>query len=81
MPIVFDGDGNGTQIGAGANGGDAIYPAAGLLGRGVIGGRDIACLTPELLLWHHTGYVPQEKDRQNVRLLCEHFGIPRPPGY
>jgi lincosamide nucleotidyltransferase A/C/D/E len=80
-PIVFDNAGNGTQIGAGANGGDAVYPAAGLLGRGVVGGRDVACLTPELLLRHHTGYRPQDKDRHNVRMLCEGFDLPLPPGY
>jgi lincosamide nucleotidyltransferase A/C/D/E len=80
-PIVFDDSGNGRQIGAGANGGDAIYPAAGLLGRGAIGGQKVACLTPELLLRHHTGYEPQDKDRHNVRLLCGEFGLSRPAGY
>jgi lincosamide nucleotidyltransferase A/C/D/E len=80
-PIVFDNAGNGTQIGAGANGGDAVYPAAGLLGRGVVGGRGVACLTPELLLRHHTGYRPQDKDRHNVRMLCEGFDLPLPRGY
>jgi lincosamide nucleotidyltransferase A/C/D/E len=80
-PIVFDDSGIGRPFGAGANGGDAIYPAAGLLGRGAIGGQKVACLTPELLLRHHTGYEPQDKDRHNVRLLCEDFGLSRPAGY
>jgi lincosamide nucleotidyltransferase A/C/D/E len=80
-PILFDESGNGRQIGAGADGGDAIYPAAGLLGRGEVGGRGVACLTPELQLRHHTGYEPQDKDRHNVRLLCQQFGLPVPPAY
>jgi lincosamide nucleotidyltransferase A/C/D/E len=80
-PIVFDDDGNGRQIGAGPNGGDAIYPADGLLGRGTIEGRAVACLTPELLVLHHTGYEPQEKDRHNVQRLCERFGLPLPRAY
>jgi lincosamide nucleotidyltransferase A/C/D/E len=80
-PLVFDESDEGKQIGAGPNGGDAIYPAAGLLGRGVIEGREVACLTPELLLRHHTGYEPQEKDRHNVWFLCRHFGLSTPRAY
>jgi lincosamide nucleotidyltransferase A/C/D/E len=80
-PIVFDDEGNGRQIGAGPGGGDAIYPADGLLGRGAIEGRAVACLTPELLLRHHTGYEPQDKDRHNVERLCERFGLPLPRAY
>jgi lincosamide nucleotidyltransferase A/C/D/E len=79
-PIVLDDDGNGRQIGAGPNGGDAIYPAEGLTGSGV-SGRRIPCLTPELLLKHHQGYPPKEKDRYNVRLLCERFGLALPRTY
>jgi lincosamide nucleotidyltransferase A/C/D/E len=33
-PLVFDDEGNARQIGAGPNGGDAIYPAKGLTGKG-----------------------------------------------
>ena len=80
-PIVFDQDGNGWQRGAGPTGGDALYPADGLTGVGRVAGRDVACLTPELLVRHHTGYEPQEKDWHNVRLLCERFGLPVPRGY
>jgi lincosamide nucleotidyltransferase A/C/D/E len=80
-PIIFDDERNGRQIGAGPNGGDAIYPAAGLAGEGWVAGRRVACLTPELLLRHHTGYEPQEKDRHNVRLLCERFGLALPRAY
>lgn len=80
-PVVFDGKGNGRQIGAGPNGGDAPYPAAGFAGNGRVGGREVACLTPELLLMHHTGYPPKAKDRHNVGLLCERFGVALPKEY
>jgi len=80
-PITLDEDGNGAQAGAGPNGGDAIYPAAGLAGEGSVGGRRVACLTPELQLMHHRGYEPKENDRHDVRLLCERFGLPLPPRY
>lgn len=80
-PIVFDETGAGRQIGAGPNGGDAIYPAGGLTVEGEIAGRKVPCLTPELLLRHHTGYEPQDKDRHNVRLLRERFRLPLPRAY
>jgi len=80
-PLVFDEEGNGRQIGAGPNGGDAVYPAQELTGNGIVCGRPVACLTPELLLRHHTGYKPTTKDRHNVRLLCERFGLPTPRTY
>jgi lincosamide nucleotidyltransferase A/C/D/E len=80
-PVVFDEDGNGRQIGAGPNGGDAMYPADGLTSIGIVSGRRVACLTPELLLKHHQGYPPKENDRHNVRLLCERFGLPLPRSY
>jgi lincosamide nucleotidyltransferase A/C/D/E len=80
-PIVIDVDGNGRQIGAGPNGGDAPYPAEGLAGRGRVGGREVTCLTPELLLLHHRGYAPTSKDRRDVSLLCERFELPLPREY
>jgi len=80
-PIVFDEEGHGRQIGAGPSGGDAIYPAAGLTGQGTIEGRTVRCLTPELLVRHHTGYEPQAKDRHNVRLLCDRFRLSLPRAY
>lgn len=80
-PVVFDGDGNGRQIGAGPNGADAPYPAAGFGGRGRVGGREVNCLTPGLLLLHHRGYTPGPKDRHDVGLLCERFGLELPEEY
>jgi lincosamide nucleotidyltransferase A/C/D/E len=80
-PITLDADGNGRQAGAGPNGGDAFYPAAGLAGEGAIEGHTVRCLTPQLLLLHHTGYEPQAKDRHNVKVLTDRFGLERPSAY
>lgn len=80
-PIVIGEDGSGRQIGAGPNAGDAIYPAEGLRGVGRVAGCAVACLTPDLLLRHHTGYETQAKDWHNVRLLCERFHLPVPKSY
>jgi lincosamide nucleotidyltransferase A/C/D/E len=80
-PITLDAEGNGRQAAAGPNGGDAFYPAGGLAGEGVIAGRPVHCLIPQLLLLHHTGYEPQAKDCHNVKLLCERFGLALPAPY
>lgn len=80
-PVVFDEDGSASQIGAGAGDGDAVYPVDGFRGMGKVAGRNVTCLTPELLVRQHQGYKPEVKDRHNVRLLCERFNIPLPPAY
>lgn len=80
-PVVFDAEGNAVQKGAGPGGGDAPYPASGFDGHGTIGGYAVACLAPQLLVMHHLGYPPADKDRHNVRLLCERFGIALPGAY
>lgn len=80
-PVVFSRDGSAVQKGAGFRGDDAYYPAVGFSGSGAVAGHRVACLTPALLVRHHTGYEPAEKDRHNVRLLCERFGIPLPDAF
>jgi lincosamide nucleotidyltransferase A/C/D/E len=80
-PVVFNQDGSAVQKEAGFRGDDAYYPAAGFSGSGAVAGHRVACLTPALLVLHHTGYEPAEKDRHNVRLLCERFGIPLPDAF
>jgi lincosamide nucleotidyltransferase A/C/D/E len=78
-PVVIDECGNGWQpLGNGAWGG---YPAEGLTGTGMIRGRRVECLTPELQLRHHLGYPPDANDRHDLRLLAEHFGLCLPPDY
>jgi lincosamide nucleotidyltransferase A/C/D/E len=80
-PVTRDAQGNGVQSGAGPGGGDAFYPASGFEGVGSIGGQRVTCLTPQLLVLHHQGYEPLDKDRHNVRALCERFDIPLPAAY
>jgi lincosamide nucleotidyltransferase A/C/D/E len=75
--VVFDGHGNGWQeLGGGAWG---AYPAEGLTGVGVVGGRQVRCLTPELQVRHHLGYPLDASDRHDLALLAERFGVAVPP--
>ena len=38
------------------------------------------CLSTTVQVLHHLGYEPQEKDRHDMRLLRDHFGLDLPPG-
>jgi len=57
------------------------YPPEGFRGVGRIDTAEVPCISPEAQLLCHAGYEPDEKDRQDVRLLCEHFGFPLPVRY
>jgi lincosamide nucleotidyltransferase A/C/D/E len=73
-PVVFDAEGNGWQpLGDGAWG---QYPAEGLTGSGLIGGRRVRCLTPELQLRHHLGYPHDANDRHDLGLLARYTSAP-----
>lgn len=62
-----------------ADGGTWIYPAAGFAGVGRILGREVRCLTPEVLLVNHsTGYALDEAHRRDVRTLAQRYGLPTP---
>ena len=75
--IVFDPDGNGVY--RMANGSDWIFPAGGFDGRGVVQGVSVRCLSPEVqVLCHAHGYVPTEKDLQDMERLQERFGVELP---
>jgi lincosamide nucleotidyltransferase A/C/D/E len=52
-----------------------------LNGRGGIDETPVRCLTPELQLAAHLGYESDEIDRQDVRLLCDRFGLSLPQPY
>jgi hypothetical protein len=41
----------------------------------------VGCLSAALQVAHHTGYPPDEKDRHDVRLLHERFGLDLPPKF
>jgi lincosamide nucleotidyltransferase A/C/D/E len=78
--VVFDAGGGGIQGLPG--GGTCRYPPVGFTGKGVIGGREFPCLTPEVQVnFCHQGYEPTAKDRHDVGLLCERFGIELPKAY
>ena len=57
------------------------YPLESLEGDGTINGTAVRCITPEWLVRFHTGYELDEGDYQDVRLLCEKFGIEIPAEY
>jgi lincosamide nucleotidyltransferase A/C/D/E len=50
-------------------------------GNGTIGGITVRCLTAEAQLQYHQGYEHNEKDKQDVLLLCKTFGLPIPDEY
>jgi lincosamide nucleotidyltransferase A/C/D/E len=76
--IVFDQAGNGVY--RMANGSDWIFPAAGFSGRGLVQGVSVRCLSAEVqVLCHAHGYVPTEKDLQDMELLRGRFSVELPP--
>ena len=77
--IVFDSNGNGLY---GAEGKEIIFPPAGCLcDDGMINGHKVSCLTPEFTVKDHIGYHLRDKDYQDIKLLCEKFGIALPEEY
>ena len=72
-PARFDARGDGIY--RMENGDDWTFPAGGFTGTGRIGARDVRCLTPDVqMLCHSTGYVPDEVDVHDMRLLHERLG-------
>ncbi|MEV0583320.1 hypothetical protein [Nonomuraea sp. NPDC050310] len=76
--IVLDEDGHGVY-GPPENG--ERYPADALTGKGRIGGREVACVSPEWLVRFHTGYAVDADDWADVSALCERFGLAVPEDY
>jgi lincosamide nucleotidyltransferase A/C/D/E len=70
-----------TLDAAGKNVSGVPYDAEHLTGTGVIAGRTVRCIAPAWLVRFHTGYEVDERDHQDVRLLCERFGLPLPDEY
>jgi hypothetical protein len=55
------------------------YPAAGFTGMGRIDGREVPCLTPEVMLICHSGGYALDADHvRDVELVSERFGLPLP---
>ena len=57
------------------------YPFDSLNGSGSIAGEFVKCITPEWLVKFHTGYPLDKVDYQDVRRLCQRFGIKIPDEY
>jgi lincosamide nucleotidyltransferase A/C/D/E len=77
-PASFRADGDGVY--PMADGGEWIFPAAGFGGSGLILGRRVPCLTPDVVMVNHTtGYALDEEHVRDVRALGERYGIPVPP--
>jgi len=76
-PAAFASNGDGVY--RMENGDDWIFPAAGFEGVGRIQGRDVPCLTPEVVLVNHTtGYALDEVHERDVEALSRCYGLPVP---
>ena len=78
-PVTFDTEGGGVQHLQ--DGSRFRYPPEGFGGAGSIDGRVVRCLTAEVQMLCHTGYVPDDNDEHDVHLLHTQFGLALPPGY
>ena len=58
-----------------------VYPAAGFSGSGIVDGRRLRCLTPEVQVMCHTGYEPHRSSYDDVWALSRRFGIRVPLEY
>lgn len=77
--VEFDEAGGGVQALPGGR--SYRYPPEGFEGRGTIGGRAFQCITAVVQIECHLGYEPTDKDRRDVALLAERFGLPLPRSY
>lgn len=76
-PVTFDATGAGVQIGF-----DRLfhYPVDGFR-FGTIAGTRVPCLSAEQQVRFHSGYEPGEKDRRDMHLLRDRFGVDLPDTY
>lgn len=78
-PLVFDEAGSGWQQLSESGRAWGRYPAEDLRAKGVIRGRQVRCLSPQLQFRFRIGYEWSERDEHDIRLLVERFGVPAPP--
>jgi lincosamide nucleotidyltransferase A/C/D/E len=78
-PVVRDASGIGRQTSR--DGEVFVYPPGSTDAAGVIGGRSVRCLTPELLVTFHLGYEPRPIDRADMAALAEAFDLALPAPY
>lgn len=79
-PVTFAEDGTGWQVGASPDGSDCPYPSEGFT-EGQILETIVPCLSAELQLEHHSGYLPRDRDRSDMIRLAGRFGLDLPSWY
>ncbi len=82
-PLLFDRRGNGWQQLSDSARRWGRYPADDLTARGEIAGHEVRCLSADLQLRFHLGYEWTERDRHDLRVMAERFGmeaLPPPSG-
>ena len=57
------------------------YPFDSLTGTGSVNGQPVKCVSPEWMVKFHTGYTLDANDYQDVKVLCQRFGIQLPVEY
>jgi len=57
------------------------YPFGSLSGKGMIGGQEVSCISPEWMFKFKTAYEPKEKDLKDVQALSDKFGFELPSSY
>jgi lincosamide nucleotidyltransferase A/C/D/E len=77
-PLTFDAHGDGWQANL-SGGAPHRWPREGLQARGRIGDVEVPCISAELQLRWHVYPDFDEVDWQDVRLLCQRFGLEAPP--
>ncbi|MET7282226.1 hypothetical protein ABZS29_28605 [Kribbella sp. NPDC005582] len=65
----------------GSVGTPVLFSREDLSGVGAIAGVSVRCEHPAFALRNHTGYELREKDRHDVAVLCERFGLQAPEDY
>jgi len=77
--VVFDEGGGGVQALPGGR--SYRYPPEGFSGQGRVGGEFVPCVTAAVQIECHQGYPPTYKDRCDLALLAERFGLKLPRAY
>jgi lincosamide nucleotidyltransferase A/C/D/E len=72
--VRFDEHGRGTP----AWNSDFVFLPDAFAGQGIVGGTRVRCLSAEVQMRTHTGYVLTESDVHDLRLLHDGFGIDYP---
>lgn len=57
------------------------YPKESLSGTGKIEGITVNCIAAKWVINFHGNYEPKEKDLQDIKALCEKFGLEPPENY